>query len=110
KFEDNFRVADRKAIHVVDAPAQNEGVVVKPKVLGIHEQDFPNLGPQTFRIFRRVTDARRLGRATHDLAKIAEILDRSEALSLENDFAFEIMNVVEGMPVAVCAWLEIGNW
>ena len=94
KLEDDFRVAHRKAIDVVDAPAQNEGVVVKPKVLGIHEQDFPNLGSQTFKILRRVPDARRLGRATHDLAKIAKILDRSEALSLENDFAFEIMNVI----------------
>jgi hypothetical protein len=45
----------------------------------------------------------------HDLAKIAEVLDRSEALSLKDDFAFEIMNVVQRMPVAIRPRLEIGN-
>ena len=71
--------------------------------MSIHEKDFPDLGSQTFEIFRRIINARRLGCATDDLAKIVEILDRSEALSLQNDFAFEIMNVIEGMPVAVRA-------
>jgi hypothetical protein len=101
KFKDDFRVAYGKAIDVVDAPAQNKSVVVEAKVLRIHKEDFPNLGPQTFKLFRRVADARRLSGAMHDLAKIAEVLDRSEALSLKDDFALEVMNVVQWMSVTV---------
>ena len=43
KFEDDFRVAHSKAVHVVDPPAQDKGVVVESEVLRIREEDFPTL-------------------------------------------------------------------
>jgi hypothetical protein len=109
KFEDDFRVAHSKAVHVVDPPAQDKGVVVESEVLRIQEEDFPNLRPQTLEFLGGVINIGRLSGTTYDFAKIAEILYRSETLPLEDDLAFEIMNLIERMAVAEGSLLEIGR-
>src|SRR5262249_20069650 len=108
KFEDDFRVAHSKAVHVVDPPAQDKGVVVESEVLRIQEEDFPNLRSHALEFFGGVINIGRLSGATYDFAKIAEILYGGETLPLEDDLAFEIMKVIERMAVAVGSLFEIG--
>ena len=43
ELEDDFRIADRKAVDVSNAPPQNEGVVVEAEVRRIHEDDLANI-------------------------------------------------------------------
>ena len=43
ELEDDLRIADRKAVFVRNAAAQDECVVVQPEVLGIDEQHFTDL-------------------------------------------------------------------
>jgi hypothetical protein len=44
ELEDEFRDADGKPVLIVETPAQDERVVIEPKVCGVQEQDFPDLG------------------------------------------------------------------
>ena len=66
----------------------------------IQEEDFPNLRPQALEFLGGVINIGRLRGTTYDFAKIAEILYRGETLPLEDDLAFEIMNLIERMAVA----------
>ncbi len=45
ELEDDFGIADGKAIHVGDTPAQDERVVVEPEVGRVTEDDLPDLWP-----------------------------------------------------------------
>jgi hypothetical protein len=67
------------------------------------------LRPQALEFLGGVINIGRLSGTTYDFAKIAEILYRSETLPLEDDLAFEIMNLIERMAVAEGSLLEIGR-
>jgi hypothetical protein len=67
------------------------------------------LRPQALEFLGGIINIGRLSGTTYDLAKIAEILYRSETLPLEDDLAFEIMKLIERMAVALGTLFDIGR-
>ena len=94
EFEDNLRIAHRKAIDVGDSAAQNERVVVEAEIGGIAENDLPDLRPEPGFLVGDESDATCFAIFLHELAEIAEGLDRSEAVGLQDQFGFEVGDLV----------------
>ncbi len=101
ELEDDFRVAGGEPVHVGNAAAQDEGVVVEAEILGVAEHDLPYLGAQFGARVLDEPDAELLGGALHDAAEIAEGADRGEALRLQDQLGFQILHPVERRAVGV---------
>src|ERR1019366_4505873 len=101
ELEHDFRVAHRKSVHVRDAPAQDERVVVKPEVGSVTESDFPDLRPQAgFRV-RDEPDANFLRRFLHQLAEIPKCLHRRETVRFQDQLGFEVGHPVQRRTVGI---------
>src|SRR5438093_3805215 len=109
ELEDDLRVAHGKSVFVQDAPAQDEGVVVQAKVLGVEEHHLPDLGSLAVEMAGREIDVGLLRRVLHDLREVEESLLGGETVRLENDLALEIVHLVEGVTVAIVSRLELRN-
>lgn len=103
ELEDDLRIAHGKAVLVGEAPAQDEGVVVEAEVLRIEEQHLANLRPQALGGAGIEIHTLLLGHARDDLREIEEALQRGEAQALEDDLRFEVMHIVERVPVRIKA-------
>jgi hypothetical protein len=107
ELEDEFRDADSKTVLVVETSAQDERVVIEPKVCGVQEQDFPDLGERILEALSREVNAHLFRGAPHQLGKLPEAVDGREAVTLEDDLGLDIVNFVERMAVAVPSLLRI---
>ena len=109
ELENNLRVARKKAVLVRDAPAQDERVVVEFVVLSIHEKHFPDLRLQALEALGGKTNVGTLRGPLHDLGEVVKALDRGKPVALQDDLAFKVLNVIEGMAVAVGSLFNISN-
>ncbi len=92
ELKDHFRIAHGEAINVGYAPPQNEGVVCIGGVRRVEENDFSDIGPQANLWVGDKPDSEFFRRALHELAEVAETVDRGEAVGLQDDFGFEVLN------------------
>ena len=97
-----------EAVFVSDAPAQDEGMVVESEVGGVEEEDFPDPGLEN-RTLRDKIDTELLCGSRDKITVFEENLCRREPIRLQNKLAFEILDLVERVAVAVLTLLEIGN-
>src|SRR3954468_18588677 len=95
KLEHDLRIAHGKAVHVGDTPTQNERVGVERKVGGIEEHNFSDFRSKVGFFVLDEADADLLRRSPNDLAEIAEALHRREAVRLQDELRFQILNPVE---------------
>jgi hypothetical protein len=107
ELEDEFRDADGKPVLIVETPAQDERVVIESKVCGVQEQDFPDLGERILETLAGEVNVHLFRGALHQLGKVSEAVDGREAVALEDDLRFDIVNLVERMAVAVPSLLRI---
>jgi len=57
----------------------------------------------------REKSIRILRRALDDLGELVEGVGGGEALALENNLGFQVLQIMQGMTVAVFAFLELGR-
>src|SRR5215469_329855 len=100
-FEDNFGIANGKAVDIGDTPAKDERIVIKTEIGGIAKGDFTNFRPALRIGIGDETNTGFLCYLLHSFAEVAESLDRSKVLGLQDELSFEISNVVEGSAVRV---------
>src|SRR5262245_1212172 len=108
-LEDDLGIAGREAVLVGNPPPQDEGVVVEPEVGGIEEEHFPNLQRLVGEPFGVEPDAVFLGGPSQDLAEVEQALSGREMVRPQDEFAFEILDFVEGKAVTVLARLQVGH-
>src|SRR6516162_1804737 len=101
ELKHDFRIAHREAVDIGDAPPQDKGVVVKTKIRSVAESDFSDIRPQPGLRVGDKANTRLLGRALHELAEITEALYRREAIGLQDELGFEVLDYVVGMAVGV---------
>ena len=101
KLEDDLRIAHREPVDVLGPPAQDEGVVVEPEVGRIEEENFSDARLRLLEGLAREIDAGLLGGPLHQPGEVVEAVDRREAVTLEDDLGFDVLNVVQRVPVAV---------
>src|SRR5215469_11575973 len=109
EFEDEFGLADRESVLVRNPAAQDESVVVKAEVLGIDEQHFADLDWLRDEVIGRELCPVLFGRLAHDLSKVKEALARIELVGPQNQFAAEVLDMMERHPVGIPARLELRN-
>ena len=81
KLEDDLGIADRKPVDVVGPPAQDEGVVVEPKVGRIEEENLPDARLRVPEGLAGEIDAGLLRGSLHQPAELVEAVDRREAVA-----------------------------
>src|SRR5579864_8426903 len=101
ELEDDFRITHRKAIHVGNAPAQDERFVVQPKVGSVAENDLPDLWSQSSLTVFYETNTEILRRTLHDLPEVAEAFDGREAIGFKNELGFQVLDTIEWISVSV---------
>ena len=86
ELEDDLGLPGGKAILVLDAPPQDEAVVIEAEARCVEEEDLADLGPWGCR-FVRALHVVLLGGAGHELPVLAETLRRGEAVWPQEDLA-----------------------
>ena len=109
EFEDNLGVADGEAVFVGHAATQDERIVLQLEVGGIEKQDFANLRSRVFEGLAGKADVGSLGGAFHDFAEVVEIGFSGEAVTFEDELAFEVFDLVKRVAVGVLSLFEIGD-
>src|SRR6185369_1257393 len=109
ELEDYFRLTHGKAVFVGNAPAQDEGIVVKFVVRSVEENDLPYLGSLAHHGISGKPYTEIIGRTAHKTAELMEARHRGEAVGLQNNLALKIFDVIKGMAVAVGPLLKFGN-
>jgi hypothetical protein len=108
KLEDDLGIADRKPVDVVGPLAEDEGVVVEAKVGRIEEENFPDTRLLVLEGLAGEVDVGLLRGPLHQPGELVEAVDRREAVALEDELGFDVLNVVERVAVAVPAFLAHG--
>ena len=108
KLEDDLGIADRKPVDVVGPLAKDEGVVVEAKVGRIEEENFPDARLPVLEGLAGEIDVGLLRGSLHQPGELVEAVDRCEAVALEDELGFDVLNVVERVAVAVPALLACG--
>jgi len=101
KLEHDFRVADGKSIFVGDAATQYERIVVEAEIPGIEKHYFPDARARFLELPGGKADLQLFRGAAHDFAKIVKGRQRGEAIRLQNQLGFEIMDRVERMSITI---------
>src|SRR3974390_1511447 len=100
-LEDEFRVADPKAIDVHNPPSQDKRVVVQAKVRSIVKGNFTNFRTALRIEIRHESDPVLLGNLLRYLAEIAERLHRCERVGFQDQLGFQVVDFVEWSSVRV---------
>ena len=108
KLEDDLGIADRKPVDVVGPLAKDEGVVVEPKVGRIEEENLPDARLRVPEGLAGEIDVGLLRGSLHQPGELVEAVDRREAVALEDELGFDVLNVVQRVAVAVPAFLARG--
>src|SRR5215469_6626939 len=72
ELENDLGIANREAIDVRDAPAQDKGVVVQPEVGRVAKDNLPDLRPQASLAIDNKSNSGLLRRFLHQPAELAE--------------------------------------
>ena len=105
-LEQDFGIADGKAIYIKaiyigDTPAENKRIVVRAELGCVAENDLPDLWSQLSLTVRDKTNSDLLRRTLHDLAEVAEGLNRRETIRLEDELGFQILHPIQGRTVGI---------
>src|SRR5262249_3205718 len=107
ELEDDFRIADGESVLVGDAQAQDEGVVVELEVPRIEEENLADTDVPLSELLRFESHPVLL-RSPGDLVpEFQKALRRDDSVRLEDDLAFQELNRVERMTVAVLHCHEV---
>ena len=106
-LEDDLGIAYRKAVPVGNPPPQDERVGVELEVGGIEEEHFPDLERLVDEPLGVKVNAVLLGRPSQDLAEVEQALAGREMVRLQNELAFEVLDLVEGKAITVLARFQI---
>src|SRR5215470_11135042 len=101
KLEDDLGVAHREAVHVADAPSQDESMVIKPIIRRVGENDFPDLRPAASLRVLGEPDSQAFGGALHKLAKVTKALNRGKTVRLQYELGFQVLNLIERITVGI---------
>ena len=107
ELEHDFRLLRREPVLESNAPAKDEGVVVKPEILRVEEHHLANRRPRTDRGGRVEFHAALRRRFGDQLRVLLESLGRSEFVGLQDQLAFEVLDIVQRAPVGILARLEV---
>jgi hypothetical protein len=83
-------------------------MVVESEVGRVEEEDFPDQGLENH-TFGDEIDTEFLCGSRYNITVLEENLCRGEPVRLQNKLAFQILDIIERVAVAVLALLEIGN-
>src|SRR5260370_1362836 len=101
KLEDDLGIAHREAVHIADAPPQDESVVIKTIIRRVGENDFPDLRPAAGLRVVHEPDFQTFRGALHQLAEVTKALNRSEAVRLQDQLGFQVLKLIERVTVGV---------
>ena len=107
EFEDDLRVTHSKAVDVINPSPQYEGMLVELEIMCIQEENLADLGPQVLEPLVGEINVGALRRALHQLGKLIEAVHGRESVTVQDDLAFEILQLVEWMAVAVSAFPDL---
>ena len=93
-------------LSVIYTPPQNECVIVKSKISRIAEEHFPDLRLKGHPLFDEI-NTELLCSLRDQLAILKERLCRRETVWLQDELALKILDIIQRMPVAILAPLEI---
>jgi hypothetical protein len=110
KFENNFWITNGKTVLIYDAAPEDERVVVKTKVLGVQEDYLSYLWPDPKKMLGGEIDIVRLRRVPHQFTELTKAGDRGEAIGLQHQFAFQVMDLVKRMAVTVGSLRAQQSW
>jgi hypothetical protein len=106
ELEHDLRITCREAVFVGNPPPQDESVVVEPEVRRVQEHHLAELRLQHNPLCQH-PDAELRGRPRDEVAVFEKHLRGREAIRLEDQLAFEILDFIEGTAVAVdCLGLQ----
>jgi hypothetical protein len=106
ELENDLWVTSGEAVRVANTPPQNECVIVESKISRIPEEHFPDLRLRGQPLVDK-TNTELLCSLRDQLAIVEEGLCRRETVGLQDELALEILDIIQRMPVAILAPLEI---
>jgi len=107
EFKNHLRITHRKTIFIGDAPPQDERIVVEAEVLRIEKDDLPYSWFRLLRMLRRKLDVVVRGGLTHELCILMKTRDRGKFDRIQDQLAFEVVDLVQRMAIAVASRFEI---
>src|SRR6516162_6340525 len=95
KLQGDFRIAYGEAVNISDASPKDEGVAIEPHVGSVPEGDFPDTRPRIDAGVGDVPHIESLRCSAHELGEMTEAVDRGEAIGLQDQLGFEIMDLIQ---------------
>ena len=105
ELEHDLWLARRKPIRIRNTSAQDEGIVVQPKISGIDEKDFTNFKGCVFELEK--LHATLSGRRDEHVCEIEQALARREFIWSQHKLTSQIFDLVKGHTVGISAWLDL---